>query len=172
MSDVCLAFFIWLISFRYPQSSSMLLQVARLYLFLWLSSITLGFPVGSRIKNPLANAGDVDSTPGLRRSPAERIPTPVFFLSFFVFLILTTPVFLPGKSHGQRSLASYSPWGCKELDTAERLNNTNNSIIIHYVHLYITSSLFISCGFLGFFFHILAIVNNAAMNMSAYIFSN
>ena len=27
-----------------------------------------------------------------------------------------TPVFLPGESHGQRSLASYSPWGCKESD--------------------------------------------------------
>jgi len=26
------------------------------------------------------------------------------------------PVFLSEKSHGQRSLASYSPWGCKELD--------------------------------------------------------
>jgi len=23
------------------------------------------------------------------------------------------PIFLPGKSHGQRSLAGYSPWGCK-----------------------------------------------------------
>ena len=30
-----------------------------------------------------------------------------------------TPVFLPGKSHGQRSLAGYSPWGCKESDTTE-----------------------------------------------------
>ena len=30
-----------------------------------------------------------------------------------------TPVFWPGKSHGQRSLVGYSPWGCKELDTAE-----------------------------------------------------
>ena len=28
-----------------------------------------------------------------------------------------TPVFLPEKSHGQRSLVGYSPWGCKELDT-------------------------------------------------------
>ena len=28
-----------------------------------------------------------------------------------------TPVILPGKSHGQRSLACYSPWGLKELDT-------------------------------------------------------
>ena len=27
-----------------------------------------------------------------------------------------TPVFLPGKSHGQRSLVGYSPWGCKELE--------------------------------------------------------
>ena len=27
------------------------------------------------------------------------------------------PVFLPGKSHGQRSLAGYSPWGPKALDT-------------------------------------------------------
>ena len=31
-----------------------------------------------------------------------------------------TPVFLPGTSHGQRSLAGYSPWGCKELDTTEQ----------------------------------------------------
>ena len=27
-----------------------------------------------------------------------------------------TPVFLPGVSHGQRSLAGYSPWGCKSHD--------------------------------------------------------
>ena len=30
-----------------------------------------------------------------------------------------TPVFLPGESHGQRSLAGYSPWGLKESDTTE-----------------------------------------------------
>ena len=28
-----------------------------------------------------------------------------------------TSVFLPGKSHGQRSLVGYSAWGCKESDT-------------------------------------------------------
>ena len=28
-----------------------------------------------------------------------------------------TPVFLPGGFHGQRNLAGYRPWGCKELDT-------------------------------------------------------
>ena len=30
-----------------------------------------------------------------------------------------SPVFLLGKFHEQRSLASYSPWGCKELNTTE-----------------------------------------------------
>ena len=30
-------------------------------------------------------------------------------------------VSLPGKSHGQRNLAGYSPWGCKESDTFEWL---------------------------------------------------
>ena len=34
----------------------------------------------------------------------------------------TTPGFLPGESHGQRSLVGYSPWGCKELDTTEWLS--------------------------------------------------
>ena len=33
-----------------------------------------------------------------------------------------TPVLLPGKSHGRRSLVGYSPWGCKETDTTERLH--------------------------------------------------
>ena len=30
-----------------------------------------------------------------------------------------TPVFLPGESHGQRRLAGYSPWGCKESNTTQ-----------------------------------------------------
>ena len=33
-----------------------------------------------------------------------------------------TPVFLPGKSDGQRSLVGYSPWGRKKLDTTEWLH--------------------------------------------------
>ena len=44
------------------------------------------------------NAGDPVLILGLGRSPAEGIPTPVF---------------LPGKVRGQRSLVDYSPWGCK-----------------------------------------------------------
>ena len=34
----------------------------------------------------------------------------------------TTPVLLPGKSHGPRSLVCCSPWGREELDTTERLH--------------------------------------------------
>ena len=43
-----------------------------------------------------------------------------------------TPVFLP-LSHGQRSLTGYSPWGCKELDMTEQLNNKHdrNSFLFH-----------------------------------------
>ena len=33
-----------------------------------------------------------------------------------------TPVLLPGKSHGQRSLVNYSPWDRKESDTTEQLH--------------------------------------------------
>ena len=33
-----------------------------------------------------------------------------------------TPVFLPGKFCGQRSLVGYSPWGCKELDMTKQLS--------------------------------------------------
>ena len=47
---------------------------------------------------------DLGSIPGSGRSPWRRKWQP-------------TPVFLPGKSHGQRSLVDYSPWGCKEPDT-------------------------------------------------------
>ena len=33
-----------------------------------------------------------------------------------------TPLLLPGKFHGQRSLVGYSPWGLKESDMTERLH--------------------------------------------------
>ena len=36
-----------------------------------------------------------------------------------------TPVFLPEKSHGRRSLVGYGPWGRKESEMTERLPFTN-----------------------------------------------
>ena len=41
-----------------------------------------------------------------------------------------TPVFLPGESHGQRSLADYSSWGCKESDTTEELTVSLNILLV------------------------------------------
>ena len=38
-----------------------------------------------------------------------------------------TPRFLPGESHGQRSLAGYRPWGCKESDTTEGITLTQKA---------------------------------------------
>ena len=39
-------------------------------------------------------------------------------------------LFLPEKSHGQRSLAVYSPWDCKKLDTVEQLS-THTPCSVH-----------------------------------------
>ena len=71
----------------------------------------LGFPGGSVVKNPPANVGvtgDGGKQVGSlgREDPWRRKWQP-------------TPVFLPWRSHGQRSLAGYSPWGHTELDTTE-----------------------------------------------------
>ena len=46
------------------------------------------------------------------------------------------PGVLPGKSQGQNTLVDHSPWGCKELDTIERLslhelNNSPTSVLIN-----------------------------------------
>ena len=64
-----------------------------------------GLP-GSDGKESASNAGDPGSILGWGRSPGEREWQP-------------TPVFLPGKSHGRRNLAGYSPWGHKESDMTE-----------------------------------------------------
>ena len=61
------------------------------------------------VKNPPTNvgdAGDMGLIPGVERPSWSRKWQP-------------TPVFLPGKFHGQRSLVGYSPWGHKELDKTE-----------------------------------------------------
>jgi len=45
-----------------------------------------------------------------------------------------TPVFLPGESHGQRSLVGCSPWGCKESDATEQ--RTLHDYQLKKAHLY------------------------------------
>ena len=41
-----------------------------------------------------------------------------------------TPAFLPGQSLGQRSLAAYSPWGCKELTQMSDLAHTQYTVVL------------------------------------------
>ena len=45
----------------------------------------------------------------------------------------TTPVFLPGEFHGQRSLVGYSLWGHKELDVTERLTTRLINMCLEFV---------------------------------------
>ena len=47
-----------------------------------------------------------------------------------------TPVFLPGKSHGQKSLAGYGPWGPKESNMTEHTRSFLLLIIISVSQLY------------------------------------
>ena len=69
-----------------------------------------GFPGGSEGNASACNAGGLGSIPGLGRSPGERNGNPLQY---------TISSNMPGESHGQRSLAGYSPWGCKESDIIE-----------------------------------------------------
>ena len=58
---------------------------------------------------------------------------------------LLTLVFLPGESHGHRSLAGYSPWGRKESDMTEQLTHIHLSPIYLSIPIIYLSSLSIYC---------------------------
>ena len=75
--------------------------------------VPMGFPGGSNGKESTFNAGHVGPTPGSGRSPGWREWQP-------------TPVSLPGEFHGQRSLAGYSLWDCKESGTTGWLNTSTH----------------------------------------------
>ena len=65
-----------------------------------------GFPGDSDGKESTYNGGDLGLIPWVWKIPWRRKWQP-------------TPVFLPGKSHGQRSLVGYNPWGRKESNVTE-----------------------------------------------------
>ena len=50
------------------------------------------------------------------------------------------PVFLPGEFYGQRNLAGYSPWDCKEWDTTEQLTLSLYFFFLGRTHYFIWSS--------------------------------
>ena len=68
----------------------------------------MGFPGGSEVKNPPDNAGatgDVGLIPRSGKSPEEEMAAHSSILAW--------------ESQGHRSLASFSPWDCKESDVIE-----------------------------------------------------
>ena len=67
------------------------------------------FPSSSDGKESACNAGDLGLNPWVGKIPWKRKWQP-------------TPVFLAGKSHGQRNMTCCSPWGHKESDTTEQLH--------------------------------------------------
>jgi len=67
---------------------------------------TMGFSGGSDSREFARSAGDLGLIPGLGRSPGRGHGNPLQYSCL-------------EKPDGQRSLAGYYPWGCKESDTTE-----------------------------------------------------
>ena len=83
------------------------------------------------VKNPSANTGDVRKVGSIPESVGKinrmRAWQP-------------TSAFLPGESHGQRSLVGYSPWGHQESDMTEVTKHTHLYIVVGF-KLYIWANI-------------------------------
>ena len=75
--------------------------------------------VAQTVKNLPAMQETWVQSPGLEEDPLEKE------------MAIHSSI-LPGESHGQRSLEGYSPWGCKESDSTERLTRV---IKLHHVSM-------------------------------------
>ena len=75
----------------------------------------LGFPDGSVSKESACNAGDHGLIPGVGRSPGEGNGDPLQYSCL--------------KSHGQRSLVGYSPWGCEGVGYNLAIKQQNNKFL-------------------------------------------
>ena len=73
--------------------------------------VFLGFPSGLDGTESVGNAGDLGSMSGLGISPRGRHGNPLQYSCLENF-------------HGQRSLEGYSPWGHKQVDTAEAIKHS------------------------------------------------
>ena len=78
------------------------------HILLLLYDLYFGFPGSSAGEESGCKAGDPSLIPGSGRSPEEEIGYPL-------------QCFCLENPHGQRSLVSYSPWGCKEWDMTEHV---------------------------------------------------
>ena len=81
----------------------------------WVIFHCVGFLGGTNGKEPACQCRRYKRwgfDPWVRKIPWRRAWQPI-------------PVFLPGESYGQRSLAGGNPWGCKESDTTKQLTHTH-----------------------------------------------
>ena len=81
-----------------------------------------GFPGGSVSKGSVCDAGDLGLIPGLGRCPGGGHGNPLQYSCL-------------GNPHGQRSLAGYSLWCLKELDTTERLSTMTYDVEHIFIYL-------------------------------------
>ena len=87
--------------------------------YIQMVNLILTFSHGASGKEPTCQCRRCGFDSWARKTPWRRAWQP-------------TPVFLPGESHGQRSLAGYSPWGCKESDRTEvtsRIHSESSQVI-------------------------------------------
>ena len=83
------------------------------WLYSWVPCFNEGTSqVAQVVKNPPANSGDVGVVGSIS---SQKDPLGKEMATF---------LFLLEKSHGQRSLAGYSTWGCRESDTTEPIHAT------------------------------------------------
>ena len=100
----------------HPHSTSLLGSIFKCGNWRYNLSITLGLPWCFRGKESACQYRRCGFEPWAGKNPWRREWQP-------------TLGFLPRESHEQRSLAGYSPWDCKELDTTERLSRAQHHII-------------------------------------------
>ena len=98
--------------------------------------IVTGFPDGSVVEESAGQCRRWGLEPWFGKIPWRRKWQP-------------TPAFLRGESHGQRSVAGYSPWGCTALDTPEHANLAHSaSCVILEKHLFQAQFFLSALGYL------------------------
>ena len=111
----CIGFASFIISPCYSSELCIQMGVSFLFSFAFYFSFHRDFPGGSDGKSICLQCGRPGFDPWVGKIPWRRKWQP-------------TPVLLPGKSHGQRSLAGCSPWGRKELDMTSLSLSLSTSI--------------------------------------------
>ena len=123
---LCSAFFIVQLSHPYMTTGKIIALTRWTFvLFNMLSRLVITFlPRSKRLLiSWLQSSSVVILEPKKIKSVTVSIPPP----HLFPMQWHPTPVLLPGKSHGRRSLAGCSPWGRRESDTTERLSSSSSS---------------------------------------------